>query len=337
MKRVILFLSLISISMFCFSSEQFRIMFYNVENLFDYKNDSLKNDNEFLPQSVRAWTAAKFYKKVNNIAKVIIASSYDYLPDLVGLCEVENNFVVNTLVKNSPLREAEYRYVMTNSPDKRGIDVALLYQRATFKLIGSNSIRIPNETVKREPTRDILHVTGRILSGDSLDVFVTHFPSRSFGKSKSEPYRMFVAGVLKKYVDSIVVVREKPNVIIMGDFNDYSSDNSLKKILKAEEIKDSISSRHLYNMMIGKKGGTYKYKGIWGTLDQFVVSGAMLRGNNKISTSPIKAVIADYPFILMKDEQYGGEKPFRTYWGMRYQGGYSDHLPIYIDFIISVC
>ena len=295
------------------AQESFRILFWNTENLFDYKDDPKKNDNEFLPDATRRWTYFRYRDKVKNLAKAIIASGDEYVPDLVGLCEVENDSCLYDLTRRSPLKEAGYRYVMTDSPDQRGIDVALLYQRGSFKLLQHQSIRIPFKQVKKAPTRDILHVVGKVVSGDTLDVWVVHYPSRRGGKAKSEPYRLLVAEILKHAVDSVMQVRQNPNVVIMGDFNDGPSSPVMKKL---------CSDGRLVNLMQGKKEGTYRYRGAWEILDQFLVSENVRTKN---------AEVLQHPFLLEEDEKYGGNKPFRTYNGMRYQGGFSDHLPIILD------
>ena len=308
---------------FGYTQESFRILFWNVENLFHPSDEPKKNDNEFLPESTRHWTYFRYREKLNKIAKTIIASGKDYVPDLVGMCEVENDSCLMDLVKYSPLREAGYRYVMTNSPDQRGIDVALLYQRGTFQLLQQESIRIPSKKIRKAPTRDILHVVGKVLSGDSLDVFVCHMPSRSGGQAKSEPYRLFTASVLRQKVDSVLHARKNPRVVIMGDFNDYPADKSVRKVLCA--------GKSLRNLMKGKKEGTYRYRGEWGILDQFIVSSTLLKRKGSTSTSAKQAHILRLPFLLEEDDKYGGDKPFRTYNGMKYKGGYSDHLPIVLD------
>jgi Predicted extracellular nuclease len=337
MKRLLSLIVLLQCGVALFSAEPFRVMFYNVENLFDCRHDTLKNDNEFLPESARKWDWRKYNDKLSKIAKVIVATSYKNVPDLVGLCEVENDKCLTDLTKNSPLREAGYRYVMTDSPDERGIDVALLYQRATFKLISCNSVRIPNRVIDRHPTRDILHVTGKVVSGDSLDVFVCHMPSRSGGEKKSEPYRLFTSKILKQYVDSVMKVRRNPNIIIMGDFNDYPTSKSIADVLdaKAPSKKNRIEKEKLYNLMDGRKDGTYRYKGEWNVLDQMVVSGNMLRKRNNISTKYNNANIVKHQFLMEEDDKYGGLTPSRTYWGSRYHGGYSDHLPVSLDLKIK--
>ena len=322
------------------AQEPFRVMFWNVENLFDTKDDAKKSDEEFLPDATRHWTPSRYHDKLKKLAKTIVASGEERVPDLVGLCEVENDSCLRDLTRRSPLREAGYRYVMTHSPDKRGIDVALLYQRGSFQLIRQESIRIPHRQARREPTRDILHVSGRILSGDTLDVMVCHFPSRGGGEAKTEPYRLLVAEVLRRTADSLMQVRQYPYLIIMGDFNDYPSNKSLRKVL--------CGKGDLVNLMEGMKKGTYRYRAEWGIFDQFIVSRNMQAKNKNAFTKNkyakakkenasvfVKNVqILRHPFLLEEDDKYGGQKPFRTYNGMKYMGGYSDHLPIALDLLI---
>ena len=200
-------LLLLSLPIYINAQEPFRIMFWNVENLFDIRDEEGKDDEEFLPDATRHWTSSRYRDKLKKLAKTIVASGDERVPDLVGLCEVENDSCLYDLTRRSPLREADYRYVMTDSPDRRGIDVALLYQRGSFKLLGKQSVRIPHQQVKRDPTRDILHVSGRILSGDTLDVMVCHFPSRSGGQAKTEPYRLLAARTLRHTIDSLMQAR----------------------------------------------------------------------------------------------------------------------------------
>ena len=180
----------------------FRVMEYNVENLFDCRHDSLKQDTEFLPGSVRNWMYRRFQDKVNKIGKVILAAGKEQVPDLVGLCEVENDYCLKSLTRYSPLREVGYKYVMTSSPDERGIDVALLYQPVSFRLLASQKIRIPSDSLGMRPTRDVLYVSGRVVSGDTLDVFVCHLPSRVGGAKKTDPYRLWVARRIRQAADS---------------------------------------------------------------------------------------------------------------------------------------
>lgn len=330
----------------------FRVVSWNIENLFDTRHDSLKNDHEFLPDAMRHWNYSRYKKKLVDVARVITAIGEWSPPALVGLCEVENDTVLRDLTRRSPLKELSYRYVMTHSPDLRGIDVALLYQRDLFKLLSSRSISIPPLKQYR-PTRDLLHVSGLLLTGDTLDVFVCHLPSRSGGAKESEPYRLYAAHILRMEVDSIMNIRSLPQVIIMGDFNDYPTNQSIQKILEAEappvmpnDLASTTgstnfstvapSSLKLYHLLTrkakSKDFGSYKYRGEWGLLDHLIVSGTLLNQSNHFFTSEEKANVCLLPFLLKDDEKYDDKEPFRTYKGMKYQGGISDHLPIYTDF-----
>ncbi len=335
MKKFILLLCLCGLTGAMLAQTSFRVMFYNVENLFDCLHDSLKNDYEFLPNAPKAWTWTRYNNKLIKIAKTIVATGNKDVPDLVGLCEVENNRCLTDLVEHSPLREAGYRYVMTDSPDMRGVDVALLYQRGSFKLLHEEHISIPYKEAGRRPTRDILHVAGQVLSGDTLDVFVCHMPSRVGGQKESEPYRLFTAQILKTAADSVMRFRKHPNVLIMGDFNDYPTNRSITEVLGAGAPQREVQANQLYNLMSGRKGGTYRYLGEWGILDQLIVSGYLLQGNDNIRTTYDQAQIVRHPFLLEEDDKYGGEVPIRTYLGQKYHDGYSDHLPVCVDFEVG--
>lgn len=315
----------------------FRVMCWNVENLFDTRHDTLKNDREFLPDALRNWHYGRYKKKLADIASVIVAVGEWNPPALIGLCEVENDSVLRDLTRRSPLKELKYRYVMTDSPDQRGIDVALLYQRDKFKLLSSRSVPVGMPQKKDRPTRDILHVSGLVITKDTLDVFVCHLPSRSGGAKVSEPYRIYVARKLRHLSDSILSVRTHPQVIIMGDFNDYPHSKSIAEVLEAVAPPPHPLPHKLYHLLARRakqRGfGSYKYQGEWNLLDHLIVSGTLLDPSRRFFTSEKHANVAQLPFLLEEDEKYGGVKPFRTYYGMRYQGGISDHLPIYADFI----
>lgn len=325
----------------------FMVMEWNVENLFNTRHDTLKEDHEFLPTSIRHWTYQKYRKKLTDIARVIVAAGEWTPPALIGLCEVESDSVLNDLTRYSPLKELGYRYVITQSPDVRGMDVGLLYQRDVFKLLSYSSIAI-SPIKHTRPTRDILHVSGLILTGDTLDLLICHFPSRSRGVKESEPYRLHAASLLRQLTDSLLQQRSNPKLIIMGDFNDYPSDKSIKTVLQVNEVphpanvpypssrQQAICPQKLYHLLAGKtqsrEFGSYKYKGEWGLLDHLIVSGSLLDSSTNFYTEVQKANVLRLPFILTEDHQYGGDEPFRTYKGMKYQGGISDHLPVYTDF-----
>lgn len=322
-----------------FTQTVYRAMFYNVENLFDTVNDSIKNDDDFMPDGFMRWNMRRYWDKLRNITRVITAVGEMHSPSLVGLCEIENDTVLHDLTKRSPLRAQGYEYVATNSPDERGIDVALLYQPHQFGLLESNEYEIEFSRSDARPSRNILHAVGKVISGDTLDVFVVHPPSRYGGQKESEPQRLDVAKQLRNRVDSLWDVRTSCNVIILGDFNDYPNNKSLKSVLKASSIQSDIADEELYNMFLHRMNekdfGTYFYQGMWGILDQIIVSGNMLRDDSAIYVKNKEAHIFKADFLLEEDKNTGSSKPYRTYLGPRYLGGFSDHLPVYVDFIIQ--
>ena len=349
MKKQIAFLILVLIACSCLAQGdyRFRVVSYNVENLFDYQHDSLKNDYEFLPDATRHWDKQKYQKKLDDLGRVIIATGEWTPPALVGLCEVENEHCLTDLTENSVLKEAGYRYAMTESPDQRGIDVALLYQREVFKPVSIRTYRVPPLSKTRNATRDVLHVTGELPNHSLLDVFVCHLPSRSGGEKESEPYRILAAGVVKQAVDSLMQVRKKAQVIIMGDFNDYHTNRSVTEVIGAKHVTTLKADKQaLYHLLAEKEStlkdyGSYRYRGEWNSLDHLIVNGRLLRQKGKFHIMPsedaflVKADVFQADFLLVDDERYGGKLPFRTYSGMNYQGGYSDHLPIFADFVLK--
>lgn len=341
MNRIVLFIFLFILFPFVLQAQEkipFRVVFWNVENLFDCKHDSLKNDHEFLPESSRNWHYGRYKEKLTTLSKVIVALCNQESPALIGVCEVENDTVMRDLTRHSPLKELGYRYVMTHSPDERGIDVALLYRRDKFKLLTVQSVPVVLDTGK--PTRDILHVSGLVATLDTLDVFVVHFPSRSGGEKRTEPNRIKAAQTLKHKADSLVAQRLNPYIIIMGDLNDYPRNKSISQVLDAKTPQPPVNGRKLYHLLADKAGnrgyGSYKFQETWGLLDHLIVSGAMLQPGSRVRTGKEKADVARLPFMLEPDDKHGGHKPFRTYNGLNYQGGYSDHLPVYLDIELTV-
>lgn len=295
----------------------------NCENLFDCRHDSLKNDTEFLPDGSYHWTRTRYWRKLDRVGQTIIAcgekKSSWLLPDMVALCEVENDSVLHDLTRRSLLRNARYDYVMTCSPDERGIDVALVYSPFSFRLIRSHSVRV--EPIKdMRPTRDILYASGVIASGDTLHVIVAHLPSRRGGERHSRPFRMAAASRVAAVVDSIYNVSKDAKIIIAGDFNDYANSASVR-MLCGKRLKD-ISAE-----ATGRNGakGTYRYQGEWGSLDHILVSESLAR-------NVVHCYVNDAPFLVEPDEKYGGVKPRRNYLGPRYQNGFSDHLPLVATF-----
>lgn len=290
----------------------------NCENLFDYRHDEGKEDFEYLPESGRHWTKNRYWRKQNHIGQEILSCS-EQIPDMIALCEVENDSVLNDLTKRSLLRNAGYEYIMTSSPDTRGIDVALLYSPFSFRPFRHYSLRV-DPVKSMRPTRDILYVCGEIISGDTLHVFVMHAPSRYGGKRPTRKFRWQTAYRLNASVDSILSTNPRAHIIVAGDFNDEPDD----------EIPLHLESIGLHNITRNATGsngakGTYKYDGCWSRIDHVFVS-------NGLSSTVEKAYINDLPFLLEEDTKYGGLKPFRTYNGYRYQQGFSDHLPVVVRF-----
>ena len=301
----------------------------NCENIFDTRHDSLKNDMEYCEGGAYHWDSRRYWRKLNNIGKEIVSTGGEWqnwqAPDLVALVEVENDSVIFDLTQRSTLRTVGYKYIITNSPDERGIDVALLYHPYSFAPDASYSLRItPPEGFR--PTRDILYVRGRMLGdskNDELHVFVVHAPSRRNGEKASEPYRLAVASRLCSSIDSIRAISPDANIFITGDFNDYSDNRSLLMLAEHSMVEVSKDAKGTNGAM-----GTYRYKGEWGSLDHIFFSQSFL-DNSKIKYCRIH----DLPFLLEEDQKFGGVYPARTYKGRKYNyNGFSDHLPLVIRF-----
>ncbi|MBR3080228.1 MAG: endonuclease/exonuclease/phosphatase family protein [Prevotella sp.] len=289
----------------------------NCENLFDCRHDTLKQDTEWLPASVRHWTPSRYWRKQNDVARELLSCVDDDIPDLIALVEVENDSCLHDLTCRSLLRHAGYHYLMTQSPDLRGIDVALLYQPHAFRPLCYDCLTVsPLEGMR--PTRDILYVQGETLFGDTLHVFVVHAPSRYGGERATRPNRQLVADCL------VGAIRQLPagaRVIVCGDFND-DADSPALRYLESSGLHNI--TRHA-DGRYGMAKATYRYQGFWESIDHVFVSESLLSAVDN-------AYINDAPFLLEDDHRFGGVKPFRTYNGMRYQRGFSDHLPLVARF-----
>ena len=291
----------------------------NCENLFDSFHDEGKQDIEYLPDATRHWTRSRYWHKLNNIAQELLSCSDDGIPDMIALCEVENDSVMCQLTKHSLLRNAGYEYLMTSSPDERGIDVALIYSPLSFAPIRSYSIGVEPINGMRA-TRDILYVCGETVSGDTLHVFVVHQPSNFGGVNHTRPFRKVVADRVCQSVDSIYAVSPDASILIAGDFNEGADGYSLQQYYQHGLVNITRDAK-------GDNGvkGTYKFKGEWESIDHVL-------GSAYIYNKVYKARIHSPLFLLEEDSQYGGVRPRRTYNGMRYQSGYSDHLPLIVQF-----
>ena len=314
-------------------------MCYNVENLFDVRDDSLFNDREYLVGGLRGWNYTRYREKLSNIAKVIVAAGEWNPPALVGLCEIENRNTLLDLTQRTGLQQLNYNFLHYESPDARGVDVALLYLPELFEPINSRPIRVsfPNS---KSTTRDILYACGKIPNGDTLHIFVNHFPSRLGGELESEKGRITAATFLRTAVDSVFEKHSNAAIVIMGDFNDYPDNNSIVKTLKATDLPENLNKilpQNLYNLAykIHAEGkiGSYRHENEWGMLDQIIVSGALL--DNTLKTKVLHSTFQVFsPNWLLQEDKNFGVRPFRTYIGMKFNGGFSDHLPVLVKVIL---
>lgn len=313
------FIILVSLTLFIRISavgQSLTLVELNCENLFDYRDDEGKQDEDYLPEATRGWTKKRYWRKQNHIAQTLLSCADRGIPDLIALCEVENDSALNDLCHRSLLRNAGYEYLMTNSPDLRGIDVALLYSPFTFAPLYHRSIRV-NPIEGMRPTRDILYVCG-LTRTDTLHVFVVHMPSRFGGEHHSRPFRQAAADRLCQSIDSIQTVTSEPKILIAGDFNDDADSEVLRQIYEhgiRNLTKEASAPEDVH--------GTYRYKGEWESIDHIL-------GSPNIYNLLESAMIHAPQFLLEEEKHYGGKKPFRTYNGMRYQPGYSDHLPLVV-------
>ena len=312
-----------------------RVVFYNTENFFDMRDDPNKRDDEFTPSGDKHWDQWKYREKTSNLAKVITAVGGWEAPEIVAFCELENADVLQTLIFEKLLIDKKYKIVHYESPDRRGIDVGLIYRTDKINIVHSEPIAIHFPWSENNKTRDILYTTFTSNIADTIHFFVNHWPSRWGGQLESEPGRKFVASVLKSKVDSIQHALPNAKILIVGDFNDTPVNESLTLVLEAKKDTTSTNSTDLINLMYAYEGitGTHKYQGQWGVLDQIIVSKSFFISHHGWTIKDGKGRIFNAPFLLEPDEKYHGNTVSRTYQGMKYIGGYSDHLPIYIDLL----
>jgi endonuclease/exonuclease/phosphatase family metal-dependent hydrolase len=316
------------------AKQSFVAMFYNVENLFDTADDPKVNDDEFTPAGKVPWTEERLNTKINQIGQVMTDIVKPAMPDLVGFAEVENKMVLEMLTSSSSLSKNKYNIIHYDSPDERGIDVAMIYNAATFKVISSEPLEVVLPGNDR--TRDILYVKGKVTSGEILHVFVNHWPSRREGTELSEPNRMAAANVLREKIDAIQRLEKSANILLLGDFNDEPSDKTITIGLKAQSPDMVTKNNDLCSLLYPeyKKGeGSLFYKD-WDLFDQIIVSGNMITRKKGLRTSVDQAEIFRADYLLFKTKE-GEPRPNRTMSSSKYFGGYSDHLPVYVKFNLN--
>lgn len=313
--------------------EGIRMVFYNLENLFDIEDDSLKNDDEFTPQGDKHWTWERYQEKLRNHSQTFTAIGGWEAPEIIAVCEIENEKVLKGLTEHSILKDWNYQIAHIDSPDKRGVDVGLLYRPDKIEVLEYEALTVKFSIENTRPTRDVLHVKALILETDTLHIFINHWPSRYGGMAASQPKRLVAAKVVRKRVDEIFKINPQANIIITGDFNDEPENKSITDVLNAKHEEETLADSELFNLMYEKLGkvGTHKFNGEWGILDQFIVSTALLEGQHKLKITNDRAQVFQAEWLLVDETRYMGKKPFRTYQGPKFLGGYSDHLPIYLD------
>ncbi|MAU26089.1 MAG: endonuclease [Muricauda sp.] len=338
MRRLVVLFCFLSIYCHSQSEQPYRIRsiaFYNVENLFDTTNDTLIFDDERTPTGAYGWTQERYQRKIANISRVLSEIGKETTgtsPDIIGLCEVENKKVINDLVAHVNLRSKNYGIVHHDSPDERGIDVALLYKKNVFLPHSFNNHRLLlfDEDSNRDYSRDQL-VVGGMLDNEEFHFIVNHWPSRSGGEAKSRPNRIQAAHLNKRIIDSILRLKPSAKIISMGDFNDDPRNDSFKKVLKTVGKKRLLDSTGLFNPMerLFKKGvGSLAYRDKWNLFDQFFFT-ANLLSDRRETYSFWKVGVFDPDYLKNKSGPYRGY-PFRTYVGTTYHGGYADHFPVYL-------
>lgn len=301
------------------------VMFWNVENYFDTYDNPSTTDEEFTPTGDNRWGRARFEKKRDDIAKTILlaADQYGDLPALIGLAEVENGFVLQELLEETPLARTQYKYIHKDSPDSRGIDVALLYREELFTPVETKYIGFSF------PTRDVLYTKGVVNGLDTLHIMVNHWPSKRGNETSSGRKREYVSLKVSHVVDSILLRNPAANIVLMGDFNDTPVSSPLKNLGQLTNLAKWADGAE----------GTYKYRESWSMIDQFLVSENLIKEESSIKekneafrpqwiyTHRNMEIFAPEA-LFAEDATYMGVKPKRTYSGPRYLGGISDHLPV---------
>lgn len=320
-----------------------RIAALNCENLFDTIPTPGHQDQEFLPTSQRRWTTRRYRRKLSMLAREIVSLSQIEPADLIALVEVEGDTALTDLTRHTRLRALHYDYVVTHGSDPRGINVALLWQQSAFRPLTTHTICWQKRLGIKEPTRDVLHVQGLARSGDTLDIIVCHMPSQ-YGKRHSQKMRADIATGLRTYTDSLLTANPRANIIILGDMNDSPKSKTIRQYLGAQLLDNKTPYpspltpySSLYNISNLRADphnplGTYRYRGHWEMLDQCIVSANLLNPSNHLHLTPTPVQIINHPFLLEDDTRYGNQKPWRTWQGPIFRGGFSDHLPIVVHF-----
>lgn len=315
------------------AQKEVTVMFYNVENFFDTKDDPKTSDNDYLPSSELKWNEEKYMNKIKHIAQVIDSSvAGSALPDLIGFCEVENQQVLNDLVLKSQLKNRTYSALCTTGLDERGINVGLLYDKTNFEWIDSKELNATNPALGNYKTRNILFVTLKHkATQETIYLFVNHWPSRRDGEKETEPRRIQAAKVVKLKVDELLKINPLAKIIIMGDLNDYPTNTSVNTTLQAKENTNNAILFNPFHQFHKKGQGTHAGREGWYVFDHIILSKGLFLAKKGLQFKNDNAYILKKDFLLFKNKRTGEEKPNRTFSpDNKYYNGYSDHLAVYI-------
>ena len=314
----------------------FTVMFYNVENLFDIIDDPETRDEEFTPDGSKKWDSERYEKKLEDITRVIMSVPGRELPAIIGLSEVENRQVLEDLVQQRGLRREDYRVVLAEGNDPRGIDCGLIYRPELFRYKSHRLLPVEDRSGKDYPLRPILHVYGEAADGKPLHIYVNHWKSRYGGVKETEYLRVFSGIALRRELDRLLSSESEPRVIIMGDLNDEPTNNSIYNVLHAGNKRKNIAINDNYNLYYDMhnldQGGTLNYRGTWQTYDQIIISYSLINQQGSLSTTFDGGRVLREEWMLYHDEKNDIKVPNRTYGGDNYYGGISDHFPVYVSF-----
>lgn len=294
----------------------FTAAWWNVENLFDLRDDPQTNDDEFTPTGERHWTRRRLDAKLQGIYKTLVMMD---LPDVVGLGEVENAYVLRELCQGTPLAQVPYRYVHYDSPDRRGIDVALIYRTDRFTVTASRKVNV-SDSVAGYFTRDILLVEGITAEGDSVCILVNHWPSKRGGE-EADAQRLRIADTLRRQMVELHAKHPTAAIIAMGDMNSTADEEAIAKGMGFAGDSISPDGIRLLTLRLPRDMGSHKYQGEWRYIDQM-----FLLADEPWQVKKLKLLRFDH--LLTDDGNRPGQRPKRTYQGPRYEGGLSDHLPL---------
>lgn len=310
------------------------VMFYNTGNFFHPSDDPLTDDDDFTPEGVMRWTWLRYRKKISSVYRTIVAAGGWSPPAIVAFCEVENKKVLDDLIYGTYLSKFNYAVLHRDSPDRRGIDVCLIYRKDLLDVLGCSWHYLQDTASVENPTREVLYASFRTMA-DTIHLIVNHWPSRRGGVLAAAGLREDIMKTVRGLSDSVSCSYDgKAKIIITGDFNAVPDDKIMQSLVKGEGMEEGNCGSRLVNLSEtgpGEVEGTYRYKGLWETIDQFIVSEWMIECGTGLAADSDSFSVVCPGFLLGKDPVYPGVSPFATFRGYDYQEGYSDHLPVMLE------